>query len=179
MRWYYDSSGGSACTIINNLRSEFSNCLFLNNAEECFGLMCLVHVAMGVFTICDSMLLVVLTDWYPPYCFMMVGFLELTIYFLIGHIAEVKIDEMYDTIISMPWYKLPVLHQKEFNLFLCRQQRPMMLTAYGFHPLNFEAYMSVRIAIGKLSTSHGFILNHFSTGLEGTLSVLYYDDAMP
>uniref|UniRef100_A0A182NZ74 Uncharacterized protein n=1 Tax=Anopheles dirus TaxID=7168 RepID=A0A182NZ74_9DIPT len=133
------------------LRQQWRQCMydhqqsteFLNNAEDYFGLMCLVQVVMGVFTICDGMVLVVLTDWYPPYCFMMVGFFELTIYFVIGHIAEVKIDEMYDTIISMPWYKLPVQHQKEFNLFLCRQQRPMMLTAYGFHPLNFEAYMSV------------------------------------
>uniref|UniRef100_A0A182NZ68 Uncharacterized protein n=1 Tax=Anopheles dirus TaxID=7168 RepID=A0A182NZ68_9DIPT len=103
---------------------------FFNNVEDIFGLMCLVQVVMG-------------TDWYPTYCYLLVMFTELTIYFVIGHFVEVKIDEMYDTIISMPWYKLPVLHQKEFNLFLCRQQRPMMLTACGFHPLNFEAYMSV------------------------------------
>ena len=50
---------------------------------------------------------------------------------------------MYNKIISMPWYKLPVKEQKEFRFLMSRQQNPMMLTAYGFHPMNFEAYMSV------------------------------------
>ncbi|XP_049301315.1 odorant receptor 30a-like [Anopheles funestus] len=86
---------------------------FLNIIEDIFGLQCLAQVVMGVFTICDCMLLVAL------------------------------IDEMYHKIISMPWYKLPVKEQKEFCFLVSRQQRPMMLTAFGFHPMNFEAYMSV------------------------------------
>ncbi|XP_053672143.1 odorant receptor 30a-like [Anopheles nili] len=68
---------------------------------------------------------------------------ELTIYFIVGHMVELKVDKMYDAIISMAWYKLPVVNQKEFSFLLSRQQRPMILTAYGFHPMNFEAYMSV------------------------------------
>uniref|UniRef100_A0A182S5B7 Uncharacterized protein n=1 Tax=Anopheles funestus TaxID=62324 RepID=A0A182S5B7_ANOFN len=116
---------------------------FLNIIEDIFGLQCLAQVVMGVFTICDCMLLVALTDWYPTYCFLLVMFTELTIYFIIGHIIELKIDEMYHKIISMPWYKLPVKEQKEFCFLVSRQQRPMMLTAFGFHPMNFEAYMSV------------------------------------
>ncbi|XP_053663389.1 uncharacterized protein LOC128712521 [Anopheles marshallii] len=70
-------------------------------------------------------------------------FSELTAYFVVGHIIELKIDQMYDKVISMPWYKLPPKEQKEFCYLLSRQQRPLMLTAYGFHPMNFEAYMSV------------------------------------
>uniref|UniRef100_A0A182RHE3 Uncharacterized protein n=1 Tax=Anopheles funestus TaxID=62324 RepID=A0A182RHE3_ANOFN len=116
---------------------------FLNIIEDIFGLQCLAQVVMGVFTICDCMLLVALTDWYPTYCFLLVMFTELTIYFIIGHIIELKIDEVYHKIISMPWYKLPVKEQKEFCFLVSRQQRPMMLTAFGFHPMNFEAYMSV------------------------------------
>ncbi|XP_035907276.1 putative odorant receptor 83c [Anopheles stephensi] len=115
----------------------------LNIIEDIFGLQCLAQVAMGVFTICDCLLLVTLTDWYPTYCFFLVMFTELTVYFIVGHIVELKIDEMYHKVISMPWYKLPVKEQKEFCFLMARQQRPMMLTAYGFHPMNFEAYMSV------------------------------------
>ncbi|XP_052892670.1 odorant receptor 30a-like [Anopheles moucheti] len=116
---------------------------FLNTVEDIFGIQCLAQVVMGVFAICVCMLLVVLTDWYPTYCFLLVMFSELTAYFVVGHIIELKIDEMYDKIISMPWYKLPVKEQKEFCYLVSRQQRPMMLTAFGFHPMNFEAYMSV------------------------------------
>uniref|UniRef100_A0A182Y0K8 Uncharacterized protein n=1 Tax=Anopheles stephensi TaxID=30069 RepID=A0A182Y0K8_ANOST len=115
----------------------------LSIAEDILGLQCLAQVMLGVFTICDCMLLVTLTDWYPTYCFFLVMFTELSIYFMVGNFVEHKIDEMYNKVISMPWYKLPVKEQKEFCFLMARQQRPMMLTAYGFHPMNFEAYMSV------------------------------------
>ncbi|XP_061509353.1 putative odorant receptor 83c [Anopheles gambiae] len=115
---------------------------FLNTAEDIFGITCLAQVLMGIFTVCDGMLLVALTFWFPTYCFLLVMFVELSIYFVIGHFVELKIDEMYNSIISMPWYKLPVEEQKEFAFLMCRQQRPMMLTAYGFLTMNFESYMS-------------------------------------
>uniref|UniRef100_A0A182WR19 Uncharacterized protein n=1 Tax=Anopheles minimus TaxID=112268 RepID=A0A182WR19_9DIPT len=116
---------------------------FLNIIEDIFGLQCLAQVAMSVFAICDCLLLVALTDWYSAYCFLILIFNELTIYFIVGHIIELKIDEMYHRVISMPWYKLQVKEQKEFCFLVSRQQRPMMLTACGFHPMNFEAYMTV------------------------------------
>nr|QXO34305.1 olfactory receptor Or69 [Anopheles quadriannulatus] len=116
---------------------------FLNTTEDIFGITCLAQVLMGIFTVCDGMLLVALAFWFPTYCFLVVMFVELSIYFVIGHFVELKIDEMYSSIISMPWYKLPVEEQKEFAFLMCRQQRPMMLTAYGFLTMNFESYMSV------------------------------------
>ncbi|XP_050078028.1 putative odorant receptor 83c [Anopheles maculipalpis] len=133
------------------VRGIWAQCLYdhqlatsiFNNAEDVLGLQCLAQVTLGVFTLCDCMLLVALTDWYPTYCFFLVMFTELSIYFLVGNIIELKIDEMYNKIISMPWYKLPAKAQKEFCFLMARQQRPMMFTAYGFHPMNFEAYMSV------------------------------------
>nr|XP_049464740.1 odorant receptor 30a-like isoform X1 [Anopheles coluzzii]XP_049464741.1 odorant receptor 30a-like isoform X2 [Anopheles coluzzii] len=135
----------------SSVREKWVQCMFehqqttnfLNSIEDIFGLMCLAQVSMGVFTICDAMLLVALTDWYPTYSFLLVMFIELSLYFLIGHLIEQKIDAMYNKIISMPWFKLPVKEQKEFRFLMSRQQCPMMLTAYGFHPMNFEAYMSV------------------------------------
>uniref|UniRef100_A0A182M019 Odorant receptor n=1 Tax=Anopheles culicifacies TaxID=139723 RepID=A0A182M019_9DIPT len=116
---------------------------YFNIVEQSFAFVCLAQVGMGVFTVCDCMLLVVLTDWFPTYGFLTVVFTALSLYFVIGHAVELKLDKMYDRITSMPWYKLPVKEQKEFNLLLYRQQRPMMLTACGFIPMNFETYMSV------------------------------------
>uniref|UniRef100_A0A182WR17 Uncharacterized protein n=1 Tax=Anopheles minimus TaxID=112268 RepID=A0A182WR17_9DIPT len=116
---------------------------FFNTVEDLFAFVCLAQVGMSVFTICDCMLLIALTDWFPTYGFLIVVFTALSLYFIIGHSVELKIDQMYDRIITMPWYKLPVKEQKEFSLLLCRQQRPMMLTACGFIPMNFESYMSV------------------------------------
>ncbi|XP_041775709.1 uncharacterized protein LOC121595649 [Anopheles merus] len=121
----------------------FMYAIFLNTIEDIFGITCLAQVLMGIFTVCDGMLLVALTFWFPTYCFLAVMFIELSIYFVIGHFVELKIDEMYNSIISMPWYKLPVEEQKEFAFLMCRQQRPMMLTAYGLLTMNFESYMSV------------------------------------
>ncbi|XP_053676396.1 odorant receptor 67d-like [Anopheles nili] len=126
------------CMHDHELSTRLINCL-----DDMFGLMCLVQVMMGIFSICDVMLLVALTDWYPTYFFLLTLFSELSINFIIGHIVELKIDEMYETITSTAWYRLPVVNQKEFRFMLSRQQRPMVLTAYGFYPMNFEAYMSV------------------------------------
>ncbi|XP_058122449.1 putative odorant receptor 83c [Anopheles ziemanni] len=83
------------------------------------------------------------TDWYAAYFFLLILFFQLTLYFLIGHYVELKVDEMYDTINSVPWYKLPVSNQKEFVFLLSRQQCPLTLMIYGFAPLNFTTYMTV------------------------------------
>uniref|UniRef100_A0A182NZI3 Uncharacterized protein n=1 Tax=Anopheles epiroticus TaxID=199890 RepID=A0A182NZI3_9DIPT len=135
----------------SKLREQWIVCLsdhqqttnFLNLIEDVFGFFCLVQVVMGVIALCDGMLLVALTDWYPTYCFLLAMFTQMSIYFVIGHFVELKIDDMYNKVISMPWYKLPLKEQKEFTLLMCRQQRPMMLTACGFMTMNFETYMSV------------------------------------
>ncbi|EAA43497.1 AGAP009718-PA [Anopheles gambiae str. PEST] len=116
---------------------------FFSTIENIFGLMCLAQVATATLSICDAMLLVLLTDWYPTYSYLYVMFVQLSGFFVIGHLVELKIDAMYNKIISMPWYKLPLKEQKEFRFLMSRQQCPMILTAYGFHPMNFEAYMSV------------------------------------
>uniref|UniRef100_A0A182XPD2 Uncharacterized protein n=1 Tax=Anopheles quadriannulatus TaxID=34691 RepID=A0A182XPD2_ANOQN len=116
---------------------------FLTTIEHIFGLICFTQVITATFSICDAMLLVLLTDWFPTYSYLYVMFVQLSGFFLVGHLVELKIDAMYYKIISMPWYKLPVKEQKEFRFLMSRQQNPMMLTAYGFHPMNFEAYMSV------------------------------------
>ncbi|KFB53784.1 AGAP009706-PA-like protein [Anopheles sinensis] len=116
---------------------------FFNSVDDLFNIIILVHVGMGLFSICDGMLLVALTDWYAAYFFLLVLFFQLTLYFLIGHYVELKVDEMYKTINSVPWYKLPVSNQKEFVFLLCRQQHPLILMVYGFAPLNFATYMSV------------------------------------
>ncbi|XP_050093449.1 odorant receptor 30a-like [Anopheles aquasalis] len=116
---------------------------FLNNVEDLFGMICLAQVMMGVFTVCNCMLLVVLTDWYPVYVFLGATFLELSAFFVIGHLVEKKVDELYDAITSLSWYQLSLQQQKEYAFVVYRQQRPLGLTAFGFMPLNFESYMSV------------------------------------
>ncbi|XP_058122448.1 putative odorant receptor 83c [Anopheles ziemanni] len=116
---------------------------FFNTVDDLFNVVTLVHVGMGLFSICDGMLLVALTDWYAAYFFLLIIFFQLTLYFLIGHYVELKVDEMYDTINSVPWYKLPVSNQKEFVFLLSRQQYPLTLIIYGFAPLNFTTYMTV------------------------------------
>ncbi|XP_050093463.1 odorant receptor 30a-like [Anopheles aquasalis] len=116
---------------------------FLNNVEDLFGMICLAQVMMGVFTVCNCMLLVVLTDWYPVYVFLGATFLELSAFFVIGHLVEKKVDELYDAITSLSWYQLSLQQQKEYAFVVYRQQRPVGLTAFGFMPLNFESYMSV------------------------------------
>uniref|UniRef100_A0A182X4Z4 Uncharacterized protein n=1 Tax=Anopheles quadriannulatus TaxID=34691 RepID=A0A182X4Z4_ANOQN len=134
-----------------NLRHKWIQCMhdhqqstsFFSTVENIFGLMCLAQVSTATLSICDAMLLVILTDWYPTYSYLYVVFVQLSGFFVIGHLVELKIDALYNKIISMPWYKLPVKEQKEFRFLMSRQQCPMILTAYGFHPMNFETYMSV------------------------------------
>ncbi|XP_049548309.1 uncharacterized protein LOC125959527 [Anopheles darlingi] len=86
---------------------------FLNNVEDLLGMICLAQVMMGVFTVCDCMLLVVL------------------------------VGDLYGVITSLSWYRLSLQQQKEYRFIIFRQQRPLGLTAFGFMPLNFESYMSV------------------------------------
>ncbi|XP_035777082.1 odorant receptor 56a-like [Anopheles albimanus] len=120
-----------------------SVCRFLNNLEHLFGLTCLAQVVTGVFTVCISMVLALLTDWYPVYLFLAATFIELSAFFVIGNLVEKKVDELYDAITSLSWYRLSLQQQKEYGFVVLRQQRPLGLTAFGFMPLNFESYMSV------------------------------------
>ncbi|XP_052871377.1 putative odorant receptor 83c, partial [Anopheles cruzii] len=83
------------------------------------------------------------TDWYPVYLFFVAVFMELSAFFIVGHFVELKVDELYNVIISTSWYRMPKEHHKEFGFLLFRQQRPLVLTMYGFAPVNFESYSSV------------------------------------
>ena len=84
---------------------------------------------------------------------------------------------MYNSIISMPWYKLPVEEQKEFAFLMCRQQRPMMLTAYGFLTMNFESYMSVMFYIVLILQMDEYSSCYFA-GIEGSVSIFCDDHAV-
>uniref|UniRef100_A0A182G008 Uncharacterized protein n=1 Tax=Anopheles albimanus TaxID=7167 RepID=A0A182G008_ANOAL len=133
------------------MRKKWEQCMydhrlatsFLNNVEDLFGMICLAQVMMRVFTVCNCMLLVVLVNWYPVYVFLGATFFELSAFFVIGHLVEQKIDELYDAITSLSWYRLSLQQQKEYGFVVFRQQRPLGLTAFDFMPLNFESYMSV------------------------------------
>ncbi|XP_055634960.1 odorant receptor 30a-like [Toxorhynchites rutilus septentrionalis] len=116
---------------------------FLYSTEEIGSLQILVHVFSCIFTICDAMLLLALTDWYASLCFLLVIFVDISIFFILGNVVELKTDEMYRRITDLPWNMLTVSQQKEFSYMLHRSQLPLMLTLAGFTPLNFETYMSV------------------------------------
>ncbi|XP_050093471.1 odorant receptor 30a-like [Anopheles aquasalis] len=146
-----DGSKMADASDIAALKKKWQQCIsdhrsstrFLNNLEHLFGLTCLAQVVTGVFTVCISMLLVLLTDWYPVYLFLAATFIELSAFFVIGNLVEKKVDELYDAITSLSWYRLSLQQQKEYGFIVFRQQRPIGLTAFGFMPLNFESYMNV------------------------------------
>ncbi|XP_058815353.1 putative odorant receptor 83c [Topomyia yanbarensis] len=116
---------------------------FYNTTEDIFSFICMVQVFTCVYTICDAMLLITLNDWYAAYCFLLVVFGNMAIYFILGNFVELKLDEMYDSITALSWNLLTLSQQKEYHYMLARSQRPMMLTIFGFVPMNFESYMSV------------------------------------
>ncbi|KXJ72047.1 hypothetical protein RP20_CCG019062 [Aedes albopictus] len=87
------------------------------------------------------------TDWYAAVCFLIVVFGEITIYFLVGNLIELKVDELYDSVVGLPWNLLDNMQQKEYGYLLARTQRPLILTLLGFAPLNFESYMTVLRAL--------------------------------
>ncbi|XP_053692348.1 putative odorant receptor 83c [Sabethes cyaneus] len=126
------------CMKYHQITSEY-----INTVEHVYGFSCLMQVFCCVFTICDSMIVLVLTDWYAAYCFLLVIFFELSIYFILGNLVELKVDALYETVTSLSWYLLTLTQQKEFMYVMARQQRPMILTIFGFAPLNFESYMTV------------------------------------
>ncbi|XP_055542614.1 uncharacterized protein LOC129728220 [Wyeomyia smithii] len=84
-----------------------------------------------------------LTDWYVAYFFLLLVSAELTICFILGNAIELKIDELFNAVTSLPWHLLSLFQQKDFIFLLARQQRPLILTIYGFVPLNFETYTTV------------------------------------
>ncbi|XP_055632833.1 odorant receptor 30a-like [Toxorhynchites rutilus septentrionalis] len=116
---------------------------YLRNTEEIGRLMILIQLFGCIYTICDAMLLLTLTDWYASLCFLIVLFVDVSIFFILGNSVELKIDEMYQRITDLPWNMMTLSQQKEFSCMVHRSQLPLMLTVYGFTPLNFETYMSV------------------------------------
>lgn len=108
------------------------NCFrYLNDTEDIAGTLCLVQVFSCVFTICDAMLLVALvrtlhsvryrraaifvrfhlqTDWYAAVCFLIVVFGEITIYFLVGNLIELKV------VFPTSWFMAQLIIASDFRL---------------------------------------------------------------
>ncbi|XP_062542286.1 uncharacterized protein LOC134210259 [Armigeres subalbatus] len=104
---------------------------------------CLILVFTGVFAICDNLVLCVLTDWYASYLFLLVCFVQLTIYYALGNTVELKSDALDLSVGNFPWNLLRNDQQKEYLFLLGRMQQPIILTVYGFSNLNLESYMSI------------------------------------
>ncbi|XP_062705735.1 uncharacterized protein LOC109418121 isoform X2 [Aedes albopictus] len=116
---------------------------FFDDIESVNGGMSLILVFTGVFAICDNLVLCALTDWYASYLFLMVCFVQLTIYFTLGNAVELKSDALDVGVVNFPWHLLKIDHQKEYLLLTCRLRKPIILTVYGFSDLNMETYMSI------------------------------------
>ncbi|XP_053692349.1 uncharacterized protein LOC128740809 [Sabethes cyaneus] len=82
---------------LDAIANQWKTCMkyhrITTDIENIFGLACLVQVFCCVFTICDSMIVLVLTDWYAAYCFLLVIFVELSLYFILGNLVELKVVE--------------------------------------------------------------------------------------
>ncbi|KAL9708172.1 hypothetical protein quinque_011690 [Culex quinquefasciatus] len=100
-------------------------------------------VLTSVFVICINIILAVQTDWYACYSFLLLSFISLSIYFVIGNVLEKKLDAQDMCIITFPWNLLNSEQQKEYLFVVSQLQNSLILTIYGFSPLNFETYMEV------------------------------------
>ncbi|XP_065095163.1 uncharacterized protein LOC135717140 [Ochlerotatus camptorhynchus] len=127
----------------NCLKDHISFTKFFKDIEDMLALICLIQIFTGVFAICDNMVLMLLTDWYAAYLFLLVCFVQLTIYFLLGNALELKVDSLHACLTHFPWDLLTVTQQKEYCFVMCRMRKSFMITMYGFSPLNFESYMSI------------------------------------
>ncbi|EAT47678.2 AAEL001224-PA [Aedes aegypti] len=120
---------------------------YFTDIETVNGGMCLILVFTGVFAICDNLVLCALTDWYASYLFLLICFVQLTIYFAVGNAVELKSDALDISVVNFPWHLLKIDNQKEYLFLICQMQRPIILTVYGFSNLNLEAYMTILKAL--------------------------------
>ncbi|EDS26898.1 conserved hypothetical protein [Culex quinquefasciatus] len=117
--------------------------IYLKDIESFSAFICLVMVLTSVFVICINIILAVQTDWYACYSFLLLSFISLSIYFVIGNVLEKKLDAQDMCIITFPWNLLNSEQQKEYLFVVSQLQNSLILTIYGFSPLNFETYMEV------------------------------------
>ncbi|XP_029727658.1 uncharacterized protein LOC109418214 [Aedes albopictus] len=120
---------------------------YFDDIENINGGMCLVLVFTGVFAICDNLVLCAVTDWYASYSFLLICFIQMTIYFSIGNAVELKSNALDISVANFPWYMFSRDLQKEYLFLICRLQHPIILTVYGFADLSLETYMSILKAL--------------------------------
>ncbi|XP_029727659.1 uncharacterized protein LOC109418136 [Aedes albopictus] len=120
---------------------------YFSDIENINGGMSLILVFTGVFAICDNLVLCALTDWYASYLFLMICFVQMTIYFTVGNAVELKSDALDISVVNFPWHLLDGDLQKEYLFLICRMRQPIILTVYGFSDLSLETYMSILKAL--------------------------------
>lgn len=91
-------------------------------------------------------------------------------------------DQIYDAVLQLDFYQLPIKEQNFYRFYIIRCQEPTLLTFGGFAPLNLETSVQVHTRQIIFAKSNRLIQSLYSTDLFENLFVynahLYYGNGM-
>ncbi|XP_037920872.1 odorant receptor 47a-like isoform X3 [Hermetia illucens] len=108
---------------------SFKNCMIMIGASS---------VAMALNLFCC-----VMTDWLGAYALVMLSFIQIFVYCLIGTFLEIMSDKMVDIVYQFPWYSTSYENKRLLCFTLMKTQRITKLKIGGVADLNVNTAASI------------------------------------
>ncbi|XP_017473047.1 PREDICTED: odorant receptor 67d-like [Rhagoletis zephyria] len=101
------------------------------------------HIVCTTLGILSTLLIIMLKDWPGAYVYILVCFLWLYMYCILGTRIETCNDQFCSGIYDINWYSLDVRNQKAIRLMLMQSQAPRNITIAGIEPLSVSTALKI------------------------------------
>nr|XP_036216141.1 odorant receptor 67d-like [Bactrocera oleae] len=102
---------------------------------------------MGILS---TLLIIMLKDWPGAYSYLLVCFLWLYMYCILGTRIEICNDQFCTGVYDINWYALDVHNQNTIRLMLMQSQAPRNITIAGVEPLSVSTALKITRTIYSL-----------------------------
>lgn len=116
---------------------------YIGNLGNFFLIPCFVTVASSVFSVCISLVLLIIINWFLAYgsTFALSG--QLFINFCYGAIIYHQLQVLNNHFYDFPWYLLSASERKSLALMIMKTHQPINLELVFIGPLNMETFTTV------------------------------------
>nr|QKN21489.1 odorant receptor [Zeugodacus tau] len=108
------------------------------------------HIICTTLGILSTLLIAMLKDWPGAYAYLLVCFIWLYMYCILGTRVEINNDRFCTGIYDINWYALDVRNQNTIRLMLMQSQAPKNITIAGVEPLSVSTALKITRTIYSL-----------------------------
>lgn len=131
----------------NIIKSQKEVDLYIENLGDFFLFPSLVTVASSIFSVCISLVCLIIINWFLAYgsTFALSG--QLFINFCYGTIVYHQLTVLNKHFYDFPWYLLDAADQKAFILMITKTHRPINLELLFIGPFHMETFTKVNFIL--------------------------------